>query len=84
MKDMDFFKSPVQGFLICKIDASASPYNYYMFENIYGNYYILRENLTTKVYDWNYMGKNTISKEWTSRTTLVYSKPSVAFAALVE
>jgi len=82
MKSNIFFQSPINGFMIYKVDESDSTYNYYLFENIFGDYYIMRIEKDTNNTDYAYNQDENLETAWSNRSNLNYSKPSIAFSSL--
>ncbi len=82
MKGNLFYASPVQGFVIYKQDETAEDFNYYLFQNIYGDYFILRENKSTKEIGYSFGLLTAMANAWTNKVTQTYSSPAEAFISL--
>lgn len=76
------FMNLLNGFIIYKLDESDSNYDYYLYENGYGDYYILRIDKNNNVYEYAYNQDEDIDSAWSNKASLNYQKPSEAFRDL--
>lgn len=71
------FNAQMAGYLISDTDDTSNP-KYYGFLDKFGNWYILRENTSTKTYRYC-KGSNDYTTNWTNRASLTYDYVSVIF-----
>ena len=87
MKIDTFFKSPLDGFLVAKVDDTDILYGYVLYTNIYGNWIINREEKASGEYkyacsniDIDYTEQNCFA----ARALLTYDFPSVTLATFIK
>jgi hypothetical protein len=81
MKRAEFFKSPLDGFLVYKTDDAGDP-AYTGFQNFFGDYIIMRETKSTGVMEYTFGQGTGFDTAWTGRAGLTYTSPAVCFASL--
>ena len=79
IKHQLFYKSPLQGFIFYRQDEAPADYNYYMFQNLYGDYVIQREDKTSGTMLYTRGVESAMNAAWVARVTQVYGTPKEAF-----
>jgi len=74
-----FYKSPLQGFIFYKQDETPADYNYYLFQNLYGDYVISREDKADGSMGYTRGVEVDMNNAWTNRGAQTYVSPKEAF-----
>jgi len=73
--------SPVEGFRVIRTEITTAGPNYYLYVDVEGNWYIMKETITSnvRVYTFYYEDASDLDDAWTDRATHSYVEFNAAF-----